>query len=224
MTSGYQQPQQYQPVPQQQQYAQQPQTGYVQQGQPQGYHTQQNMQVHHGHMVATTVPVDAIGPGGVVNGVLPSQAVSGVAQDPRKVKGIDFPYGATLTPPFQSTWTATTCGCCNQEEGGSCMHCCYCLFCPCVMLGGNICMMRDLGLKPENTTGKGFMCGCCYFLGSLWIPVYWLCGCLNRGEMAHAHGIHEAQCQDCLFHFCCPVCTLAQERREIWIRAHHRGL
>lgn len=198
----------------------------VQQGQP-IQHGVAHAQVVQGHVVQGHVPVDGYGPGGVVNGVMPSQAVSGVAQDPRRQKGLDFPTGAVLRPPFEADWTATLCGCCDTAEGGSCMHCMYAGCCLPCMFGGNVCIMGDIGMVPRDTTSKGWFCGILYAIGMtpvLMAPLMWICGCMNRGEMATVMRITTQGCQDCLAHFFCWACAVAQERREIWIRAHHQGI
>lgn len=95
-----------------------------------------------------------------------------------------------------SDWSSGLCGC--FENVGICIKA---YFCPCIVAG-------QLG----EALGEGcFYHGFCSLMG----PIGIYCGAQNRGKLRAMYQIPGTFVNDCLVHWCCPVCSYAQEAREI---------
>ena len=99
-----------------------------------------------------------------------------------------------------SDWMNSFCGCFSDIPS-----CCMSYFCPCVQYGQN----------QESFNGGGCCGHCCIYTILMCVGYYWCMACSFRSQIRRRYNIPGGDCTDCLAHFCCPCCALAQEAREI---------
>lgn len=98
-------------------------------------------------------------------------------------------------------WTSGICECTNDVP-----ICCVSLWCCCVQYGLNV----------EKLNNGGCFGACCIYSILDYIGgCGWCVGYANRGALRNRLGIPGGSCEDCMLHFCCRCCALAQEGREL---------
>ncbi|KAI3733811.1 hypothetical protein L6452_13267 [Arctium lappa] len=106
-----------------------------------------------------------------------------------------------------TNWSSSLCACCSDVP-----NCCLTCWCPCITFG-QIAEIVDKGNTSCGVHGGLYAliealicCGCMY-------------SCTYRTKIRSQYGLRETPCNDCLVHFCCELCALCQEYREL----KHRG-
>ncbi|PNW87425.1 hypothetical protein CHLRE_02g145900v5 [Chlamydomonas reinhardtii] len=119
--------------------------------------------------------------------------------------------------PVTGMWSTGFCDCC--AEPGGCGTCFYTCCCPCCQYGQNVARM------PADMVCCGGSCYgacCCYFMMHL-IG----CPCLlhmnTRSWVRVKYGIPGDCCQDCMATWCCALCAICQEHRELTCRLVQQG-
>ncbi|KAF5747717.1 hypothetical protein HS088_TW05G00444 [Tripterygium wilfordii] len=115
-------------------------------------------------------------------------------------------------------WSSGICACCDDMQS-----CCVGLFCPCFLFG-----------KNAEFLGSGTLIGSCTTHCILWAIVNTVCcmmtdgillglpgcfvacyACGYRRALRAKYNLEEAPCGDFITHFCCHLCAICQEYREI---------
>ncbi|CAI5477709.1 unnamed protein product [Closterium sp. Yama58-4] len=105
--------------------------------------------------------------------------------------------------PPTGEWTTGWCGCFDD-----CNSCCCVYWCPCVAIG-RIAEIADAGEADATQT--------CLF----WylIEAFSCCGCLYsmgyRKKLRMKYGLPAQPCGDIWMHWCCALCAVSQEYREL---------
>ncbi|XP_010476562.1 PREDICTED: protein PLANT CADMIUM RESISTANCE 2 [Camelina sativa] len=110
-------------------------------------------------------------------------------------------------PHAEGEWSTGFCDCFTD-----CPNCCITFWCPCITFG-QVAEIVDQGSTSCGTAGALYAlitavigCGCMY-------------SCFYRKKMRAQYNIGGDDCGDCLKHFCCELCALTQQYREL----KHRG-
>ena len=110
-------------------------------------------------------------------------------------------------PHAEGEWSTGFCDCFSD-----CRNCCITLCCPCITFG-QVAEIVDRGSKSCCAAGALYML----------IDLITSCGrmyaCFYSGKMRAQYNIKGDGCTDCLKHFCCNLCALTQQYREL----KHRG-
>ncbi|CAI5489579.1 unnamed protein product [Closterium sp. Naga37s-1] len=107
--------------------------------------------------------------------------------------------------PRTGEWTTDWCGCFDDISS-----CCCVLFCPCVAVG------RIAEIADSGDTDACEAC-CCWYL--IQACTFGSLGCLyskgKRLKLRRKYGLPAKPCGDCLMHWCCAICSISQEYREL---------
>ncbi|XP_004512942.1 protein PLANT CADMIUM RESISTANCE 7 [Cicer arietinum] len=118
--------------------------------------------------------------------------------------GAQIPY---INGPPTGRWTTGLFDCC-EEPGNSCLTCC----CPRLTFGRNV-EIIDQG-RTSATQARLIFCALgCFGLGSIYSYRF-------RSGLRALYNLPEEPCMDFCVHYCCPICALCQEYREL----KNRGL
>ncbi|KAJ7514396.1 hypothetical protein O6H91_23G043300 [Diphasiastrum complanatum] len=172
-------------------------------------------------------------------GYIPPGYVPAPQFDPEDESSLEFipkqpteEVNSSQRPPSQQIyqqerWTSGICAC-FDDVPSCCLGCC----CPCVLFGKNVemldgqswfgpCVIHFLlwgvitGICCSLTEGTGFgllaSCVSCY-------------ACGYRKRLRTKYNLEEAPCGDFCTHFCCHVCAICQEYRELRERSTELGL
>ncbi|GAB4838316.1 Protein PLANT CADMIUM RESISTANCE 10, variant 2 [Ancistrocladus abbreviatus] len=121
-----------------------------------------------------------------------------------------------------SQWSSGICACCDDMQS-----CWIGLFCPCYLFA-----------KNAEFLGSGTLVGSCVTHFVLWALVNTVCclltdgvllgipgcfiacyACNYRRALRSKYNLQEAPCGDFVTHFCCHLCAVCQEYREICERS-----
>ncbi|PNH07629.1 Protein PLANT CADMIUM RESISTANCE 1 [Tetrabaena socialis] len=124
-------------------------------------------------------------------------------------------------------WNTGFCDCCSKAGGGGCGLCCFTCCCSCCVFGQNI-----VKGGPESfCCPTGFWGACCLYAlcimpgvaASLIIGLpFGGLPCIvhtnPRGRIRRRYEIPGDCFGDCMATWCCPLCALCQESRELTMR------
>ncbi|GLJ49716.1 hypothetical protein SUGI_1054990 [Cryptomeria japonica] len=120
-------------------------------------------------------------------------------------------------PPHQGTplrpteWSSSLFACTEDQS-----NCCVTCFCPCITFG-QIAEIVDEG-STSCAFGGAVYAVLCYFTG------FACCySCFYRKKMRVQFNLEET-CTDCVVHWCCELCALCQEYRELKSRGYDPAL
>ncbi|KAK9277786.1 hypothetical protein L1049_007333 [Liquidambar formosana] len=102
----------------------------------------------------------------------------------------------------EGQWSTGLYDCCD-DPSNCFITCC----CPCITFG-RIAEIVDRGAISCKVAGLIY-----YALGT--VGCGWLYGCTYRSKLRGLFSLPEDPCTDCLLHWCCCVCSLCQEYREL---------
>ncbi|KAL5223678.1 hypothetical protein ABZP36_010317 [Zizania latifolia] len=97
--------------------------------------------------------------------------------------------------PAGSGWTTGLCDCSDD-----CNSLCLACWCPCIPFG-QIAEIVDRGTSSWALSAAA--------------TCQWVYSCAYRAKLRAAYGLPETPCSDCLVHFCCQACSIAQMYREL---------
>lgn len=107
------------------------------------------------------------------------------------------------------------CSCCRDVE-----TCCITCWLPCLTYAQNKKLLYGRG-DPATTFDDEFAMdlGLYVILGLLtgW-SCSWILGVDPRSDLKKKYGMPQDKCRDCCTHFCCHLCALCQEARELKAR------
>ncbi|KAI3516647.1 hypothetical protein L1887_15570 [Cichorium endivia] len=116
------------------------------------------------------------------------------------------PYAATVAASpleSQTSWSSGLCDCCLDIP-----NCCLTCWCPCITFG-------QVAEIVDNGRTSCARHGTIYALINLLTCCGCLFSCCNRTKMRRQYGLPEVPTNDCCVHFCCELCALCQEYREL---------
>ncbi|PIA46324.1 hypothetical protein AQUCO_01500087v1, partial [Aquilegia coerulea] len=118
---------------------------------------------------------------------------------------------STPRPAVRDRWSTGLCHCC--DDPANCLITC---FCPCITFG-QIAEITNRGTKSCGSRGAVY---------GVLLPTGFAClySCFYRSKLRGQYNLEEAPCVDCLVHFCCEVCALCQEYRELKNRGFDMGI
>ncbi|KAI9804180.1 MAG: hypothetical protein M1825_001582 [Sarcosagium campestre] len=89
--------------------------------------------------------------------------------------------------------------------------CCLGYWCPCILFGKTQQRIKDPALQNYEVVNGNCMgwaalgyCGC-----------FWILQMIKRGEMREQYNIDGSGAGDCFGAYCCPLCGLMQEEKEV---------
>jgi len=113
--------------------------------------------------------------------------------------------GGGMEKSFQNNWSTGFFDCCSDCAIGA-QSC----FCPCVSYG----LLREREGSRSGCVGPGFL-----YCVLLPLGLSWVMGWNNRTALRTKRKIVGNSNLDCLAHFFCPCCALAQETVELQLRS-----
>ncbi|WOG94943.1 hypothetical protein DCAR_0314240 [Daucus carota subsp. sativus] len=121
---------------------------------------------------------------------------------------------AKMQPKAPGEWTTGLWGC--FSDWGNCITT---LFCPCITYGqiANIVQKGKTSVFTEArnyATIMYFTGGCCLY------------SCFSRSKLRHKYNLPQSPCSlpDCAVQFCCELCALCQEYRELQGRGFNMAI
>ncbi|ONK67268.1 uncharacterized protein A4U43_C06F18380 [Asparagus officinalis] len=134
----------------------------------------------------------------------PVQVQAPAPAPPQAIRSSPYPAPAMYPPsnggPAQ--WSTGLCHC--FDDLSNCLVTC---FCPCITFG-QIADIVDRGTRPCSSSGTAYG----LLLGFTGLAC--LYSCVYRSKLRAQYDLEETH-SDCLVHFCCEVCALCQEYREL---------
>ncbi|KAL5705759.1 hypothetical protein ACHQM5_024017 [Ranunculus cassubicifolius] len=112
---------------------------------------------------------------------------------------------------YAEPWSTGLCHCCDDPA-----NCFITACCPCITFG-QISELVDHGAHTCAYTGTIYGILVPTGLASLY-------SCSYRSRLRAQFNLKEDPCADCLVHFCCEVCSLCQEYRELRNRGFDMGI
>ncbi|KAF5187410.1 Plant cadmium resistance [Thalictrum thalictroides] len=122
-----------------------------------------------------------------------------------------MPISPGVRSAERNQWSTGLCHCCDDPE-----NCLITCFCPCITFG----QIAEIGNKgTKSCASRGTVYGLLLLTGFAC-----LYSCFYRSKIRGQYNLEEAPCVDCLVHFCCEVCALSQEYRELKNRGFDMGI
>jgi Cys-rich protein (TIGR01571 family) len=117
------------------------------------------------------------------------------------------PYPYFQKPKKHVPWSSGLCDCFSDYK-----NCCITCWCPCITFG-QVAEIVDKGSSACGVNGALYTVIAC-------VTGFPCCfSCFYRAKMREQYLLKKNPCGDCLVHFCCELCALCQEYREL----KHRG-